>query len=732
MLAAFALVGACATISIVSFTLGRFENDARTQLLSLAKVISLQLKPTQQGLLSRSEPSMYRELNDILVRAQRQSGGIRRIYTIRKNGAYYETALDSSIDPTKPLPPSVLSRAPGVDRDAKDVFDSGIPSVEEGIVRDKAGAYFTAYAPLVDPTGHVVAIVAVDRDANEVVSQIDGLQRAAALALAMALLLGGVFSVIIVRQLARGSKSEAWLRGATSSKKILRATVLELVLTSLALGVLATGVYGQIRMGQLRAEENTSADRTKALDQYRTRIDRVLQDGKKDNRGLSILADAAEKEGLLWLAPSLSAAASADSEHWQEPVWQSEISIKKKEEDERRLRDKLRAAGGEMSERMTSSLVLAILLSFGSLILVRSAAKQQQELLIAKHDSQRHQVAYEQVATNLPIGFYTYRDGEIEDSNAMWETMVTRLPGEQRMMALERVVHEDDFADLERAFKRAQEFGEPFHLQFRLHSSSTELRHFETRGLWVNMPDEGIDNLLGFFLDVTDLVRVQEQLESRNQEVQAKNRMLSRALSDLEENLEAMVHGLVRAVEAKDPYTAGHSERVMQYSMLIGEALGLNAHDLRILERGTLIHDVGKIGVPDAVLNKPARLDPEEFEIIKTHPVIGAEMVRGIPVFEECIPIIHWHHERLNGGGYPDGLSGDEIPMLVRITSVADVFDALTSTRAYRSAMEVDEALSILRKDVESGVLDGKIVEVLADIVKRKGVLWGEDSDRAA
>lgn len=730
MLAAFAIVGGSATIAIVNFTLQKFENDSRIELLSLAKVISLQLKPQDQVRLSRNRLDDYRLENDILVRAQRSAGNIRRIYTFRKRGAVIDHALDTAVDPQKPLPASILSPAPSLDRDAKDVFNSGIADVDEDIVTDKKGPYFTAYAPLVDSTGHVVAVLGIDRDATQITTHIEVMKRAALLALGLVLLLGSVFSLIIVRQLARTAKSEAWLRGATTSNQIFRATILELSLMALAFAVLAIGVYSQIRTGQLRIDENMSLDRSKRLEQYRERIELVLRDFKVG--GLGILVEAAGNDGFDWLANTIQAGQRGDSQASKEALWQSLLAIKKKVEDEKAQRERIHSQMGEMNERMTSALILSILLSFGSLILLRSAAKQQQELLIARHDSQRHQVAYEQVATNLPIGFYTYRDGEIQDANAMWDSMVTRLSGEDRLMALERTILEEDLEELTTALKAAQESGTSFQLQFRIRTSSSEIRNYETRGLWVRKPEEGIDNLLGFFVDVTDLVSVQDQLESKNREVQAKNFMLSRALGDLEENFEAMVRGLVRAVEAKDSYTAGHSERVMKYSLLVGEALGLSGQQLRILERGTLVHDVGKIGIPDAILNKPGRLDDDEFNVIKTHPLIGANMIRGIPVFEECLPIVQWHHERLNGAGYPDGLKGDEIPILVRIASVADVFDALTSTRAYRAAMDVDKALAILRKDVDAGILDGKIVELFADIVKREGLFLDKNEQAAA
>jgi putative nucleotidyltransferase with HDIG domain len=245
-------------------------------------------------------------------------------------------------------------------------------------------------------------------------------------------------------------------------------------------------------------------------------------------------------------------------------------------------------------------------------------------------------------------------------------------------------------------------------------------------------PAAGVDTLNGCTLCIAEESRSDSHLTKTTDEAEYTTFLRTRSSVGKDQELEALVYGLVSAVEAKDPHTAGHSERVMRYSVSIGEALGLSSKELRTLELGTLIHDVGKIGVPDQILNKPARLDDAEYAIIKTHPEIGARMVRGIPVFEDCLAIIESHHERLDGRGYPHGLSASDIPVMVRIASVSDVFDALTSRRAYREAMPVDDALAILRKDADAGALDRKIVEVLADIVKRDGVLWAETRNEAA
>ncbi len=733
MVGAFALLGLCTTFGISSFLIGNLTQDARANLLSQAKLIALQFKPEDQSRLSRSDTALYKELTGALVKVERQVPSLRRVYAIRRIRGVYENTLDSTLAaPGGAVPAALLIPTPSPSRMVKDVFDSGVADADEEIVTDRVGPFFSAYAPLVDRTGHVLAVLGVDGDAREITAHVHAIERASTFGAIAVIILGALFSVIVVRQLVRSSRTEAWLRGASSSKGVFRATLLELGLAGSACAVMGLGAYGQIQMGQLKADETTSLNRSAALEQYRSSIISLLKDDKRKVATLRILSTSAEADGLVWVSGILQSAAEGPEKDWKEPLWQSLIAIKKKATQELSARNQIRLDTEFVNSNLNSTFVLAVFLAFGALILVRSAMRQQQELMIARHDSQRHQVAYEQVATNLPIGFFTYDEGLIESSNSAWDTLVTRLPGEDRMMALERVVHDEDLDMLKTAFKSAEANGEAFHLQFRVHYASDEIRHYETRGVWVRMEEEGIDNLLGFFVDVTSLVQTSQELELRNREIQAKNMLLSKALTDLEENFEAMVRSLVKAVEAKDKYTAGHSERVMQYSLRIGEALGISAQDLRILQRGTLIHDIGKIGIPDAVLMKPDKLTDDEFRVIQTHPTIGATMVRGIPVFEDCIPIILYHHERLDGTGYPMGLAGDEIPLLVRIASVADVFDALTSTRAYRSAMDIDRAITILRNDVEKGILDGKIVDVLADIVLRDGVLWRTALDEAA
>jgi putative two-component system response regulator len=177
----------------------------------------------------------------------------------------------------------------------------------------------------------------------------------------------------------------------------------------------------------------------------------------------------------------------------------------------------------------------------------------------------------------------------------------------------------------------------------------------------------------------------------------------------------AVVFAFARAVEAKSAYTQGHAERVTAYALAIAERAGLDTHAKETLRQGGLLHDVGKICVPDAILDKPGRLTAEEVAIIQRHPEQGVTIVQPLHSMKEVIPLIRWHHERRDGRGYPDGLRGDEIPLLVRMLSVADVYDALSSKRPYREAIPDRECLEILRENASNGGLDPELVRLFCE-----------------
>jgi putative two-component system response regulator len=185
---------------------------------------------------------------------------------------------------------------------------------------------------------------------------------------------------------------------------------------------------------------------------------------------------------------------------------------------------------------------------------------------------------------------------------------------------------------------------------------------------------------------------------------------LKRYTDDLE-SAESVIMSLALTVEARDVYTEGHCKRLAAYATALGEALHLSAEDLAALHRGGYLHDVGKIGIPDAVLLKPSRLTPDEFALMKDHTVIGERLCGNLRSLGLVRGIVRHHHERLDGSGYPDGLRGDHVPLLAQIVGIADVYDAVTSTRPYRAAGPAERGYEELLGDVAAGARRCDLVE---------------------
>ena len=169
---------------------------------------------------------------------------------------------------------------------------------------------------------------------------------------------------------------------------------------------------------------------------------------------------------------------------------------------------------------------------------------------------------------------------------------------------------------------------------------------------------------------------------------------LRRAAEENRELFIGTVKALAAAIDGKDPYTRGHSERVARFSLAIGERLGLPDEELEKLRISALLHDVGKIGIDDNILKKPAALTNEEYEIMKQHPQKGYKIMSQIPAMRDFLPGMYMHHEMMDGNGYPQGLKGDQIPMQARIVSVADTFDAMTTDRPYQKGMSLEDAIA--------------------------------------
>jgi putative two-component system response regulator len=191
---------------------------------------------------------------------------------------------------------------------------------------------------------------------------------------------------------------------------------------------------------------------------------------------------------------------------------------------------------------------------------------------------------------------------------------------------------------------------------------------------------------------------------------------LKRYTDDLD-SAESVIRSLALTIEARDGATEGHCQRLAGYGSALGRALGLDDDDVSALERGGFLHDVGKVGIPDAVLLKPGRLRPEEYDLIKQHTVIGDRLCGELRSLRKVRAIVRHHHERLDGSGYPDGLHDNAIPLLAQIMGIVDVFDALTTERPYRSALPFAQAAEELRREVALGWRRADLVEAFLDQV---------------
>ncbi len=224
------------------------------------------------------------------------------------------------------------------------------------------------------------------------------------------------------------------------------------------------------------------------------------------------------------------------------------------------------------------------------------------------------------------------------------------------------------------------------------------------------------------------LRRRELQLENRQlnqwlkEEVTTRSAELHRERMKLERISVATLEALVNALEAKDPYMRGHSARVADLSATIAHQLGLPEEQVEAVRVAGRLHDIGKIGTRESVLNKQGTLTPEEFEHVKQHVVIGSQILAPLAHLGNIMPAVRGHHERWDGSGYPDGLRGDEIPLAARIIGAAEVFDALSTSRAYQEKMTAEQAVTRLA-DLSGSVVDPKVYEALAAVVGRRHTL---------
>ncbi|MGA1984238.1 MAG: HD domain-containing phosphohydrolase [Acidobacteriaceae bacterium] len=227
-----------------------------------------------------------------------------------------------------------------------------------------------------------------------------------------------------------------------------------------------------------------------------------------------------------------------------------------------------------------------------------------------------------------------------------------------------------------------------------------------------------IDHVQGIECGADDYLRK----PVRSQEMTARVRSLLNLKHFTDElgSAEAVLFSLALSIEARNPYTEGHCARLSKYSIDLANVLGLPEEQLLALRRAGLVHDIGKVAVPDRILLKPGLLTFEETKVIQQHPIVGERICQPLQSFRSVLPIIRHHHEKMDGSGYPDGLVGEAIPLTARILTTVDVYDSLTTDRPYRLAMSPSEAFMTLREEVRRGWRDGRLVEEFEPLMMRR------------
>jgi cyclic di-GMP phosphodiesterase len=216
----------------------------------------------------------------------------------------------------------------------------------------------------------------------------------------------------------------------------------------------------------------------------------------------------------------------------------------------------------------------------------------------------------------------------------------------------------------------------------------------------------GADDFLSKPIDINELL------------ARARSLLRLKQYTDELENAEAVVFTLAQSIEARDPYTRGHCERLADMSARLGARLEIPEEDIKALRWAGIVHDIGKVVVPDAILLKPGPLTPEEMAVMRKHSVVGERICEPLKSFRPVLPIIRHHHEKRNGSGYPDGKSGEDIPLTARILQLADVYDALTTNRPYRTAVSSEEALQIMDDEAKLGWWDQEMFDKFRDMIR--------------
>ncbi|MBS1715615.1 MAG: HD domain-containing protein [Armatimonadetes bacterium] len=730
----FAAISMCACFLVAAWTSQAFQKTQTDELASIARLSALQVdgdaheRLTEPGQMSSKS---YEEQSERLRRVLSNVRNVRFVYTVRPAHGGFVFILDPTVfgdadrdgvDDKSYLMDPVEAVTPGM----VNALATGLVQVDDKPLKDKWGTWLSAYAPVRDSSGKVVAVLGIDRDYRLVQARLDQVWTNAVLIA----LLAGALAIAATLILAK-TESLRWASMRRRGNR-LRRRLLEFLLMTCVCGILIEGASLASRAQQTSDQKRSITVDMTATESVRTAVSKAGRAERVDEREWQAVAEKAATSSMTWLG------IEADQVRRSDPPLakvRAAVLTEKCDQVMDELRSQLSVSAAQEASFIRSVvtlLMLAISLAVGCVLVLRLTSTHDERLAAAVVANDEFVQDQRSFLHSLPISVFAFTAQECVFRNPSWEEMTGWHEGREPMTCFLEAVHSEDTASVKAALENARTLHQAVVVEHRIVKPTGQVLWVETRLSTVKANDGTYRYTLAFSLDTTATRAAERAMSEKNDEIVRKNALLSRTLTELEDNLESIVRAMVRAIEAKDIYTAGHSERVMQYSLWIGQEMGLGPYELRVLEMGALVHDIGKIGVPDDVLTKPGKLTESEFRLVQKHPVYGANIMGGIPSFKDCLPIVKWHHERLNGTGYPDGLVGDEIPLLVRIAAVADVFDAMTTTRSYRSSIPIAEVVQMMWGEVEAGKLDGAALQALESALRKRSPLMRERSEEQA
>lgn len=643
------------------------------------------------------------------------------VYTLRQTQDGWEFVLD-------PTPPGDLDSDGVQDRShlldpysamtetGLRAYSNGEVLVESEPESDKWGSFYSGYAPIRLPNGTVVGLAGVD--ISKSILDAHYRENLASFWKFASLLVGLLFCLCAIGCLRDSERASADPRDETVSLENTKLEPWLKLALPLVLVVTLALVSGYFVLASNQGANGRESKRTSG--EMRLWIDRAHQLEHVTE------SDIAALQGR-WIALGLETPKGATSSLATTPQSALEAMSAELSQIESKQQNSSEHALQELQKRVGEWSIFGSAACCVTLFCIAALAMTTKRLDLK---SARYATLYRMYrsATHakncLPIGCFRIKNGVCDQPNLSALKTIELAKVEDFDWAFRQCLHPDDAPYI---FDHDEEVPRERSFQIRIQTDGSSPTYYAFRKVPVFGSHGELSHYMAFLIDIDEMVQKNLRLKEQQAYIESSNRQLRLTFDELMLSHQQMVRAFGKAVEAKDPYISGHSERVAKISVAIANALELPSEQIKTLELGCLLHDIGKIGIPDYILTKTDPLTEEEATIIRGHPLVGAYLVSDIARCQPCLPIIRSHHERLDGSGYPDGLVGEEIELNARICMVADIFDAMMDDRAYRKAHTPEAAIQELFLEVEMGRIDGKIVETLADMIKEghPDLSWG-------